>query len=166
MSKVEYYLSIAREVARRSPCSRRKFGAIIVKNDRIISSGYNGSIRGALNCGIDIPCIKDVADEPAYVSYEYCPAVHAEQNAVINADPSERIGGTLYLAPLEGQGDRPCYKCRRMMVQGQLAKCIYIAKDGSIKEEDVKDWVEMENKWMLEKLDELNPNWREELLNG
>lgn len=164
VSKIKYYLGIAKEVASRSPCIRRRFGAVIVKNDRIISTGYNGTVRGALNCGIDIPCIKDAAKEPEYLSYEYCPAVHGEQNAVLYANPTDRIGATIYLAPAKGEGDRPCSKCRKAIIQGQLAKCVYISRDGSIKEENVEDWVAMEDRWMLDQLDRFNPNWKAEML--
>ena len=165
ISKTEYYLNIAREIAKRSPCSRRKFGAILVKNDSIISTGYNGTTPGALNCGIDIPCIKDVAEEPHYTSYDYCPALHAEENAVLAIGRAGALGSTLYLAPFDsGDGDRPCYQCRRRLIRVGVEDCYYIDKEGNIKYELVSDWIDMENDWMLAKLEEKNPNWMELML--
>jgi len=83
ISKVEYYLEIAKVVSLRSPCLRRKFGAIIVVNDAIVSTGYNGPARGVNNC--ELGCLKDKVDAPHYGGYEWCPAVHAEENAIVNA---------------------------------------------------------------------------------
>ena len=85
IGKIEYYMKIARVGALRSPCARRQFCALIIKNDSIISIGYNGSARGSWNCGIDVQCLKDLHKEPSYISYYNCPAVHAEINAIVNA---------------------------------------------------------------------------------
>jgi len=147
--KAHYYLRIAAAVASRSPCSRRRFGAVLVKNDTILSTGYNGSARNTLNCGTDIPCLKDLYDEEHYKSYEYCPAIHAEQNAIINAGRVRAIGSTLYLAPENaGDGDRPCHLCRRFIINAGVYDCWYIDKEGNLKYELVEEWVEMENAWM------------------
>lgn len=81
ISKDEYYLRIAKAVALRSPCLRRKYGAIVVKNDVIVSTGYNGPARGSTNCE-EVGCIKDELNLPHYSAYEYCPAIHAEENCV------------------------------------------------------------------------------------
>ena len=164
VSKIDYYLGIAREVAKRSPCSRRKFGAVIVKDDSIVSTGYNGTIRGALNCGIDIPCIKDVAKEPAYLTYDYCPSVHAEENACLIAGKERAVGGTLYLAPIMGKGDLPCFRCRRAIRQVGLKNVVYIDEEGSIKEADVASFVELENQWMIDKLDGASPDWMDVMM--
>lgn len=174
MNKIDYFLNRAKSVAERSPCSRRKFGAIIIKNGVQVGAGYNGSARGCLNCGIDVPCIKEIANEPANLSYEYCPAVHAEQNAIINSNRSDRIGATMYLAPILGQGDRPCYKCRRHILNAQIKDIYYIDHNGEIQHEIIKfedteiihpiDYVDIENKWIYTMLEKANPNWREWLL--
>ena len=149
-SKTDYYIGIARNVSLRSPCSRRKFGAIIVKNDSIISTGFNGSARGTLNCGEDIPCLKDVSGELALVSYDTCPAVHAEQNAILYADPDRRIGATMYLASsTTADGDRPCHLCRRYIIQSGINDIYYLDKDSKLQHEVISQWVEMEDKWML-----------------
>jgi dCMP deaminase len=161
VSKVDYYLGIARAVSDHSPCSRKKFGAIIVKDDRVISSGYNGTIRGAINCGIDVPCIKDCAKEPSLISYEYCPAIHAEQNAILHSDPIARMGGTMYIASSNSkEGDRPCFMCRRFIVQSGLCDVYYIDKGGVLQHESVSSYVNMENKWMKDTLDKADPTWR------
>jgi dCMP deaminase len=156
LSKIDYYINIAREVAKRSPCNRRKFGAVLVKDGAIIATGYNGAIRGAYNCGEDGICIKDVYNEARYTSYNYCPAIHAEQNAVINAARvgTSTIGATLYLSPLEQKdGDRPCYLCRRFIVNAGVKDCYYFTKDGKIRFEDVQHfWVKLENEWIDEQL--------------
>ena len=166
ISKTDYYLGIARESAKRSPCSRRKFGAIIVKNDSIVATGYNGTMPGAMNCGIDIPCIKDIAEEPAYLSYDYCPAIHAEENACLAAGRERALGGTLYLSALQGEGDRPCFRCRRAIRRVGLSKVVYVDKDGQVREDNVADYVDLENEWMMEKLEKANPNWMEVFMNG
>jgi len=154
-SKARNFLDIAREVARRSPCNRRKYGAVLVSSDGVIlSTGYNGSVRGAYNCGEDLECLKDLHGEPHYTSYNYCPGVHAEQNAIINAAREGiRISGSdLYLNSSEdGKCQRPCVMCRRIMTNSGIRKCCYINEQGTIIEEEVSSWVELENKWMEEK---------------
>ena len=169
VGKKEYWIGKARSASVRSPCSRRKFGAIIVKDGIEVGAGYNGSARGCLNCGIDVPCIKEIANEPSNLSYEYCPAVHAEQNAIINSNRDERIGATMYLAPSLGQGDRPCYKCRRHILNARIKDIYYVDKDGEIQyelisEEGVDDFIKIENDWIHNKLNEANPDWELRLL--
>ena len=150
-SKTEYYLAMAKTVAMRSPCSRRKFGAIIVKNDAILSSGYNGSCRGVLNCGEDIECLKDLNNEERYKSYTYCPAVHAEQNAIINAARSgvSVLDSTMYLSPLDQKdGDRSCHLCMRVMINAGIRELYYYDRDGKVAHEKHEDWIKAENEWM------------------
>lgn len=161
-SKIEWYLTIAKDVASRSPCTRRKFGAIIVKDDCIISTGYNGSIRGAINCGIDCPCLKDINQEASIKSYDHCPAVHGEMNAIINAARKgiSVEGGTLYLEVIFGsqtRRDRPCFLCRRFMIQAGI-KDVYFYLDDKIVHDFVADYVKMEDEWMIEQLQTPPPN--------
>lgn len=85
ISKDEYYLSIAAAVARRSTCLRRQYGAVIIKNDEIISTGYNGAARGEPNCCDTGECWREANNIPHGEQYEKCVAVHAEQNAIISA---------------------------------------------------------------------------------
>lgn len=147
-----YYINIAKAVAVRSKCSRRRFGAVIVLKDSVVSTGFNGSARGTLNCGAEIECLKDVNKEAPYKSYNYCPGVHAEENAIINGGRERVAGGTLYLAPILGEGDRPCIGCIRRILNAGIRDCWYIDKDGKLKYELVKDWIELDNQWMRERL--------------
>ena len=91
------YLSIAAEVARRSTCLRRQYGAVIVKNDEIVATGYNGAPRGDENCCDVGSCWRERNNIPHGEQYEKCVAVHAEQNAIINADPDKMQGATAYI---------------------------------------------------------------------
>ena len=121
--KDEYFLNIAESVARRSTCLRRQYGAVIVKNDVIISTGYNGSPRNATNCCDAGACWREEHNIPHGEQYEKCQAVHAEANAIINADPAQRIGATLYLVGLEN-GKRieakPCLMCEKLIRNAQI----------------------------------------------
>ena len=118
-SKVKYYLDIAAAVAARSTCIRRQYGAVIVKNDMIISTGYNGSARGWLNCCDLGECWRESHGIPHGERYEECKAVHAEANAIISASRLDMMGATLYLAGFEN-GERiknptPCQMCARLI---------------------------------------------------
>lgn len=120
ISKTDYYLSIAEQVAKRSTCLRRQYGAVIVKNDEIISTGYNGAPRGTKNCCDMGECWREANDIPHGTQYEACVAVHAEQNAIISASRQEMLGATLYLAGFENgekmaTGVKPCVICERMI---------------------------------------------------
>ena len=118
-SKVTYYLDIAAQVARRSTCLRRQYGAVIVKNDEIISTGYNGSARGYLNCCDLGSCWREANNIPHGQQYEKCQAVHAEANAIISASRRDMLGGTLYLAGWENgkriDDPKPCEMCKRLI---------------------------------------------------
>lgn len=150
-SKIEANLLIARDIALRSPCTRRKFGAILERDGCIISTGYNGSSRGTRNCGIDCPCLKDLYKEETMKSYDHCPAVHAEMNVIINAarNGTSTIGTTLYLNT-PNNGDRPCFLCRRFMIQAGVKDCYYVNGDGKVVHEEVNSWIQLENMWMIE----------------
>ena len=99
--KINYYLDIAEAVTGRGTCLRRNFGAVIVKNDTIISTGYVGAPRGRANCNELQYCTREKLQVPRGERYELCRSVHAEQNAIINASRSEMLGATLYLVGLE-----------------------------------------------------------------
>lgn len=119
INKTDYYLSIAEQVAKRSTCLRRQYGAVIVKNDEIISTGYNGAPRGVENCCDKGECWREANDIPHGTQYEACVAVHAEQNVIISASRQEMLGATLYLAGFENgekmTDPRPCVICERMI---------------------------------------------------
>jgi len=147
MSKEDYYLGIANAVAQRSPCIRRKYGAIVVKDDAIVSTGYNGPARGVVNCN-EVGCMKDKMNQPHYSSYEMCPAVHAEENAVINAarNGSSVLNGDLYLYGEEfTNGTKvdayPCSPCKRTLINAGIRRFIMRKADGSLEVIDTKNWI-------------------------
>ena len=106
MSKDKYYLNIADAVLDRSTCLRRKYGAIIVKNDEILSTGYNGAPRGRVNCSELGYCNREQLNIPSGQRYELCRSVHAEANAIISAARRDMIGGTLYLVGRDAAASR------------------------------------------------------------
>ena len=130
-NKNSYYLNIAAEVAKRSTCLRRQYGAVIVKNDEIVATGYNGSPRGAVNCTSVGKCWRHENNIPHGERYEVCEAVHAEQNAIISASRKDMIGSVLYLAGWEN-GERieaiPCAICSRLIRNAGIEKVI--SKEG------------------------------------
>jgi dCMP deaminase len=150
-SKIEYYLNIAKEVAQRSTCLRRRFGAIIVKEDQIISAGYVGSPRGAANC-IDIgTCEREKLQIPSGERYELCRSVHAELNAIINAARAgvSLLGGRMYLYGENMDGTliaelKSCQMCRRAIINAGIDKLVILTKDG-IKEFIPKSWIDSED---------------------
>lgn len=120
----EYYLGIAAAVSKRSTCTRRQYGAVIVKNDEIIATGYNGSPRGEANCCDGTAC-KRLGHEHNDGDYGDCESVHAEMNAMISAARKDMIGSTLYLYGEENGkviAAEPCPICRRMMKNAGIAK--------------------------------------------
>ena len=123
----EYYLYIAKSVAKRSSCLRRQYGAVIVKNNRIISTGYNGAARGVTECCKEGKCIRAELGIKHGERYELCKSVHAEANAIIQGTASEMEGATLYLAGLENSKvikAVPCMMCRRMILNARIDKVI------------------------------------------
>lgn len=127
ISKEKYYLGIALAVAERSTCIRRQYGAVIVKNDEIISTGYNGAPRGEQNCCDVGSCWREANCVPHGERYEACKSVHAEQNAIISASRKDMIGSTLYLAGIEnGKVIKavPCDICRRMITNAGIERVV------------------------------------------
>ena len=124
--KEEYYLGIAKAVAQRSTCLRRQYGAVIVKNDRIIATGYNGSARGDVNCCDVGKCWREAHNIPHGEQYEKCVAIHAEDNAISQAG-LDAIGATLYLAGFENGNPidaEPCIMCKRKIKNAKILKVI------------------------------------------
>ena len=129
MSKDAYYLGIAEAVLQRSTCLRRKYGAIIVKDDEIIATGYNGAPRGEENCSDCGFCYRESLGIPKGERYELCKSVHAEQNAIISAARRDMIGATIYIvgrevATGEYANPAPCIICRRMIVNAGIVRCV------------------------------------------
>lgn len=132
-----YFIEIAKVVSTRSTCIRRQYGAVIVKDRVIISTGYNGSPRGMENC-VDIDtCTRKERNIPSGERYELCEAVHAEQNTIINGPPDRMKGATIYIAGFEEDksfaAGKPCKLCNRMIRNAQITKVVYLDKDGSLK---------------------------------
>ena len=127
-SKDEYYIRMARDVARRSTCLRRQYGAVLVKDDVVVSTGYNGSARGEENCCDKGVCWRESHDIPHGQMYEKCKAVHAEMNAVINANRADTKGATLYLAGFENgkplRNVTPCELCTRVIKNAGIGRVV------------------------------------------
>jgi len=127
-NKREYYLEIARTVAKRSTCLRRQYGAVIVVNDRIVATGYNGSPRGADNCCDLGTCRREDLGVAQGERYELCEAIHAEMNACLHAGRDACVGGTLYLAGWQDgevlEKPEPCSMCERVIKQMGIAGVI------------------------------------------
>ena len=128
--KTNYYLDIAETVAARGTCLRRNFGAIIVKNDQIISTGYVGAPRGRQNCCDLGYCTRAQLQIPRGERYEMCRSVHAEANAIISASRSEMLGATLYLLGNEYEtgeyveNANPCAMCKRLIINAGIAAVV------------------------------------------
>jgi dCMP deaminase len=124
-----YYLNIAKAVSARSTCLRRQYGAVIVNNDEIISTGYNGGMRGGVNCCDNNYCPRMNLPHNSG-DYGSCHGVHAEQNAIISASRQEMIGATLYLSGVEDGNDiidvEPCPICKKMMRNAGITKLVTI----------------------------------------
>ena len=151
ISKENYYLNIAETVLERATCLRRVFGAIIVKNDEIISTGYNGAPRGRRNC-VDMGfCTREAMKVPRGERYELCRSVHAEANAIISAARRDMVGGTLYLVGRNAQTGEvlhdatSCAMCRRMVINAGLSKVVIRTTASEFSVVDVQDWVELED---------------------
>lgn len=128
IKKENYYLNIAETVASRSTCIRRRYGAIIVKNDEVIATGYNGAPRGEENCCECGFCQREALGIPKGERYELCVSVHAEANAIISASRQEMLGSTIYIVGFEVDGTRanssPCLMCRRLIRNAGITKCV------------------------------------------
>ena len=151
IDKENYYLDIATSVLDRSTCIRRKYGAVIVRDDEIVATGYNGAPRGRANCSDCGFCTREARNIPHGERYELCRSVHAEANAIISASRRDMIGGTLYLAGADANTGEllkeaaPCAMCRRLIINAGIKRVV--ARDGSGKEykiTDVAEWLKEE----------------------
>ena len=146
--KINYYLDIAEAVLERRTCIRRKFGAIIVKNDEIISTGYVGAPRGRKNCSDLGVCRREQLNVKKGERYELCRSVHAEANAIISAERTDMIGSVIYLACHDARtnelyGDvEPCSMCKRLIINAGIEKVIVRQTKDTYKIIEVSDWIE------------------------
>ena len=147
VSEDQYYLNIAREVAARATCLRRKFGAVIVKNKQLISTGYCGAPRGTANCSDIGHCFRNELGAKAGEHYEWCRSVHGEANAIIHAARLEMMGSTLYLYGMDSQTHqicadaKPCRMCKRMIINAGIETVVVQAGEGKIRTLKVSDWM-------------------------
>ena len=148
VSKHNYYLDIAQTVAERATCLRRKFGAIIVKDDVIVSTGYNGAPRGRKNCSDLNYCMRDKLGIPRGERYELCRSVHAEANAIIAAPRDRMLGATLYMVcvdPADGSvssGTSSCMMCKRLVINAGITTVVVRDTKDEFRIISVEDWVE------------------------
>ena len=126
MTKDEYYLWIALAVAKKSTCLKKQYGAIIVKNDQVLATGYNGPVRGKPHC---TKCTK-VSSNKDMLEYKSCPACHAEMNCIISVSRDEMLGATLYLAGYitstgeENLNVEPCEICLRLIKNAGIDRVV------------------------------------------
>ena len=148
IDKENYYLDIAQTVLERSPCLRRWYGAIIVRNDEIVATGYNGAPRGRANCNELGYCIREQLRVPRGERYELCRSVHAEANAIISAARNECIGGTLYLVGRDAATGKllpdatSCSMCRRIIINAGLSRVVIRRTEREYDVVDVQEWIE------------------------
>lgn len=148
VSKENYYLDIAQTVSERSTCLRRRFGAIIVKNDSIISTGYNGAPRGRKNCDDLGYCFREKMGIPRGERYEMCRSVHAEANAIIAAPREQMLGSTLYMvctSPEDGAvmpGTTSCMMCKKLAINAGIERIVVRDDKENFRVINVVDWIE------------------------
>ncbi len=148
VSKQNYYLDIAQTVAERSTCMRRMFGAIIVANDSIIATGYNGAPRGRKNCSDLGICMRDKLNIPRGERYELCRSVHAEANAIIAAPREQMLGATLYMVCVDPKtkqvqpGTSSCMMCKRLVLNAGIKTVVVRDTPDTYREIDVASWIE------------------------
>lgn len=147
IDKNNYYLDIAESTLERATCLRRCYGAVIVKNDEIISTGYNGAPRGRINCTDLGYCIREKLNVPRGERYELCRSVHAEQNAIISAARKDIIGSTMYMVGKDSKtleyvsNSSSCAMCKRVIINSGVERIIIRDTKTKYREILVSDWV-------------------------
>lgn len=150
VSKENYYLDIAQTVAERSTCLRRKYGAIIVKNDSIVSTGYNGAPRGRVNCSDRGFCTRESLGIPRGERYELCRSVHSEANAILAASREQMLGSTLYMACLDPKEDKVmggsscCAMCKRLVINAGIETVVVRDDAEHFRTIPVREWIEQD----------------------
>ena len=148
VSKHNYYLDIAQTVAERGTCLRRLFGAIIVKNDTIVSTGYAGAPRGRKNCCDLKFCYREKLNIPRGERYELCRSVHAEANAIIAAPRDQMLGATLYMACVDPASEdlvahtTSCMMCKKQVINAGIAFVVVRDDKENFRVIDVNEWIE------------------------
>lgn len=145
--KINYYLDLADVVSKRCTCLRRHYGAVIVKNDEVIATGYAGAPRGRKNCTDLGYCIRKRMNIPRGERYELCRSVHAEANAIISAEREKMIGAQMYLSGREAdtgayiKNSTSCSMCKRLIINAGIRKVYIRDSDEAYREIDVDDWI-------------------------
>lgn len=145
MEKIEYYLGIAESILVKSTCLRRKFGAIVVNNDEIIATGYNGAPRGCKHCKT---CKREDLKVERGTRYELCRSVHAEANCIISASRKDMMYGTLYLVGKQASSNEYvqditcCDMCKRLIINAGISKVVYKISENEYREIPVYEWIE------------------------
>lgn len=148
VDKNNYYLDIAETVIERGTCLRRNFGAIIVKNDEIVSTGYTGAPRGRANCSTLGFCTREQLQIPRGERYELCRSVHAEANCIISAARRDMIGATLYLVGKDAktgelvENANSCAMCKRQIINAGIERVVVRNTPTEYTEISVEDWIE------------------------
>ncbi len=152
VDKHNYYLDMAQTVLERATCLRRKYGAVIVKNDEVIATGYNGAPRGRENCTDLDFCAREKLNIKQGQNYELCRSVHAEQNAIISAARRDTKGATMYMVGIDAKTGEvldhidSCIMCKRVVINAGIERVI--VKDKSSEEGykiyDVNDWIKFD----------------------
>ena len=150
IDKINYYLDIAKTVAGRSTCLRKKSGAVIVNNDEIVSTGYSAAPRGRDNCiHLGYCCKKKYFPDVRHAGYDACRSVHAEQNAIISASRKDMIGGTLYLVQYRTdtgkyeENSGCCQMCRKMIINSGIKQVVVRGEnDKEYKVISVQEWID------------------------
>ena len=145
--KVNYYLDLAEMVSQRSTCLRKHYGAVIVNNDEVISTGYVGAPRGRKNCSDIGRCIREELHVPRGERYELCRSVHAEANALISASRERMIGAALYLTGVDArtggyvEKSSCCSMCKRMVINAGIEHVYIRDTKNEYRKVDVEDWI-------------------------
>lgn len=148
--KVNYYLDLAEIVAQRGTCLRRLYGAVIVKNDEVISTGYVGAPRGRKNCSDLGVCVRQKMQIPRGERYELCRSVHAEANAIISASRDKMIGSSLYLTGMEADTKEyvahscSCSMCKRLIINAGIEKVYIRDSKDEYRVVPVSEWIEQD----------------------
>lgn len=146
--KVNYYLDIAQTIASRGTCLRRNYGAIIVNNDEVISTGYSGAPRGRKNCCDEGTCIRSQLHIPRGERYELCRSVHAEANCIISASRDAMIGSTLYLVGIDVESgeivanSNSCSMCKRLIINSGIETVIIRNSKNTYTVVSVQEWID------------------------
>lgn len=154
--KENYYLDIADTVLQRSTCLRRKYGAIIVRNDEIISTGYNGAPRGRQNCSDMNFCMREKLNIPSGERYELCRSVHAEANAIISASRRDMLGATLYLVGRDAKTNEllsnttSCSMCKRQVINAGIDHIVIRNTETEYTVVPIDEWIKNDDSIFLE----------------